>query len=97
MNPYNILDILFSENGYSNEYISINSYDPVSINISKEDNKFIITFNDNKPTINIKKFLKVSLKVSKVVLHENDGVLVLDNFPDISIKYEWLFPKKTNE
>lgn len=94
MNPYDILNILLSEDGYSNEYISINISNPISINIKREENKFILSFNDNYPLIKIKKFLKISVKVSSIILGEQDGILVLENFPDIPIKYEWFFPSE---
>jgi len=92
MNPYDILHVLFNDDGYSNEFISISISDPVNINISKNENRYIIQFDGNRPVLKIKKILKVSIKISSIILEEESGVLVLDNFPDIPIKYEWLFP-----
>lgn len=94
MNPYDILNILLSPDGYSNEFISISISNPTSIDLSKEENKFVVSFKNNYPLIKIKKFLKISVKVSSIILGEQDGILILENFPDIPIKYEWFFPSE---
>jgi len=92
MNPYDIIKSIFSNDGFSNELFSVKFDNLIDIKIEKTKNgDYQISFLDSKPTMTVKKYLTLSLKVSGILLKPNSGVFQIDYFPDIPFRYNWLF------
>jgi len=96
MNPYEFMSSLFSEDGLKISDFTLKVHSETSIDIYKgapgnvDDESIIIDFQENQPTITVKKIIKFKLTVEGIELHKDGGLLKLDNFPDIPFKYEWL-------
>lgn len=84
-----IIDAIFSENGYSIQKFNIQFPHPLDIKIVKEsDERISLQFTRLFPKISWKKFITLSANVNGIVLDENGGVLKLKYFPDIPFKYD---------
>lgn len=96
MNPYQVMSSIFSEDGLKISDFTLKVHSETSIDIYKgapgdvNDESIIIDFQENQPTVTIKKIIKLKLTVEGIELHKDGGLLKLDNFPDIPFKYEWL-------
>lgn len=91
-NPYDIIKSIFSNDGFSNDLFSVKFEDLISVKIEKTKNgDYQISFLDSKPTITVKRYITLSLKVCGILLKPNSGVFQIDYFPDIPFKYNWLF------
>lgn len=47
-------------------------------------------FKENYPIATISKFIKLSVKNTGISLTTDGGTIMIDNFTDISFKYEWI-------
>ncbi len=96
MNPYEFMSSLFSEDGLKILDFTLKVQSETSIDIYKgapgnvNDESIIIDFQENQPTVTIKKIIKLKLTVQGIELREDGGILKLDYFPNIPFKYEWL-------
>jgi hypothetical protein len=90
MNPYEIMSSLFSEEGFRVSGFTLKVKSETSVDIYKNNESIIIDFQENQPTITIKKIIKLKLTVEGIELYKDGGLLKLDCFPDIPFKYEWL-------
>lgn len=93
INPYEIIKQILSKDGLNHEFFCIKFQNYIDMKISQEDDKFVISFKDSKPTISLKKHIRLNLKVSGLVLGETGGIIRIDLFPDIPFKYDWLSDK----
>jgi|TARA_B100001059_G_C17812785_1_gene573298 hypothetical protein len=90
MNPYEFMSSLFSEEGFKVSDFTLRVQSETSIDMYKNEDSIIIDFQENQPTITVKKIIKFKLTVEGIELNKDGGLLKLDRFPDIPFKYEWL-------
>jgi len=96
VNPYEVMSSIFSEDGLKISDFTLKVHSETSIDIYKgalgdvNDESIIIDFQENQPTVTIKKIIKLKLTVEGIELYKDGGLLKLDSFPDIPFKYEWL-------
>lgn len=90
MNPYEFMSSLFSEEGFKVSDFTLKVQSETSIDMYKNEDSIFIDFQENQPTITIKKIIKLKLSVEGIELREDGGILKLDYFPNIPFKYEWL-------
>ena len=91
-NPYDIIESILSDGGFSNELFSVKFDKLINLKVAKtEDGDYLLSFLDSKPTITVRKYITLSLKVSNILLKKNGGVFQIDYFPDIPFRYNWLF------
>lgn len=89
-NPYEVIHAIFSKGGFKFSNFCLKVENETSIDIYKNEDTIIIDFQENQPTITIKKIIKLKLSVEGIELREDGGILKLDYFPNIPFKYEWL-------
>jgi hypothetical protein len=83
--------ILGSPDGYCfDNKFCVKIHGHTNISIDNQQDCVKIRFSNNRPILIIRKVLKLSLGVSGVDLREDGGTLIVDNFPDIPFKYEWI-------
>ena len=87
---------IFSDNGFKISNFVIKVENETSIDVYKNNNSIVIDFQENQPTITIKKIIKLKITVEGIELNEDGGSLRLDRFPDIPFKYEWLEDEQSN-
>ncbi len=90
MNPYEFMSSLFSEEGFKVSDFTLRVQSETSIDMYKNEDSIVIDFQENQPTITVKKIIKFKLTVEGIELNKDGGLLKLDRFPDIPFKYEWL-------
>ncbi len=90
INPYEVLSQIFSKDGFVNEFCAIKFENHIEIKLTQEGNKYLLSFGDSKPSIKLKRYIQLTLKLSSIILGESGGILKLDFFPDIPFKYDWL-------
>jgi len=90
MNPYEFMSSLFSEEGFKVSDFTLKVQSETSIDMYKNEDSIVIDFQENQPTITVKKIIKFKLTVEGIELNKDGGLLKLDRFPDIPFKYEWL-------
>ena len=81
---------IFSEGGFKLSDFTVKVQSETSIDIYKNKESIIIDFQENQPTVTIKKIIRLKLTVEGIELNKDGGLLKLDRFPDIPFKYEWL-------
>ena len=81
---------IFSEGGFKVSDFTVKVQSETSIDIYKNKESIIIDFQENQPTVTIKKIIRLKLTVEEIELNKDGGLLKLDRFPDIPFKYEWL-------
>lgn len=91
INPYDIINTILSENGFSNDIFSVKFKDTVNVKIEKSGDGFLVSFLDSRPIIKINKYISLSLTVNSILLKNNSGIFKIDYFPDIPFKYNWIF------
>ena len=96
MNPFEILNQLFDKSGFVGDGFSVSfNKEKIDIKISKNKNgDFLLSFEDSKPTIKIKKIITFSLNISGITLTERGGVFHIDFWPDIPFNYNWFFTQQ---
>lgn len=98
INPHEIIKSIFSSEGFSNELFSVKFDKTISVKIDQDkDGNFQVSFLDSKPTIKVRRYITLSLKISGILLRPNGGVFQIDYFPDIPFKYNWLFGQESEE
>jgi len=90
VNPYQAMSSIFSEDGLKILDFTLKVQSETSIDIYKNDESIVIDFQENQPTVTIKKIIRLKLTVEGIELREDGGILKLDYFPNIPFKYEWL-------
>lgn len=90
VNPYEVMSSIFSEDGFKVSEFTLKVQSETSIDIYKSEDSIVIDFQENQPTVTIKKIIKLKLTVEGIELYKDGGLLKLDSFPDIPFKYEWL-------
>jgi len=96
VNPYEVMSSIFSEDGLKISDFTLKVHSETSIDIYKgalgdvNDESIIIDFQENQPTVTIKKIIKLKLTVEGIELYKDGGLIKIDRFPDIPFKYEWL-------
>ena len=90
MNTYEFMSSLFSEEGFKVSDFTLRVQSETSIDMYKNEDSIIIDFQENQPTITVKKIIKFKLTVEGIELNKDGGLLKLDRFQDIPFKYEWL-------
>jgi hypothetical protein len=90
VNPYQVMSSIFSEDGLKILDFTLKVQSETSIDIYKNDESIVIDFQENQPTVTIKKIIRLKLTVEGIELREDGGILKLDYFPNIPFKYEWL-------
>lgn len=83
-----ILHNLFSEHGISINALKIISNSPLKLEINNASNGTCIIFKDEKPKIEIKKFITFYVYVEQINFGVNGGSIKLKNFPDFYFSYE---------
>ena len=81
---------IFSDGGFKVSDFTVKVQSETSIDIYKNKESIIIDFQENQPTVTIKKIIRLKLTVEGIELNKDGGLLKLDRFPDIPFKYEWL-------
>ncbi len=89
INPYDFLKNILSKEGFATEYFSVSFEDSINLSVSEYEDGIKISFN-SKPKLKLKKYLRLTLTVSSIILNKDDGVLMIDSFPDIPFKYDWI-------
>ncbi len=89
-NPYEVMSSLFSEEGFKVSDFTLKVKSETSVDIYKNNESIIIDFQENQPTVTVKKIIRFKLTVEGIELNKDGGLLKLDHFPDIPFKYEWL-------
>jgi hypothetical protein len=89
INPYEFLKKILSKEGFSNDYFSISFEDSINLFVSEIEDGIKIFFN-SKPKLKLKKYLRLTLTVSGIILNKDGGILTIDSFPDIPFKYDWI-------
>ncbi len=89
-NAYEVMSSIFSEGGFKVSDFTVKVQSETSIDIYKNKESIIIDFQENQPTVTIKKIIRLKLTVEGIELNKDGGLLKLDRFPDIPFKYEWL-------
>ena len=79
---------IFSDSGYSVKNINIQFPQPLSIKITKNEDKISLDFTDNTPKLSWKRFITLSANINGVALGEKGGTLKLKYLPDIDFSYE---------
>jgi len=87
---HDIIEKMFSDDGFSNGSFSIRCVSGLNLSIEKARDEVKFIFKENCPTATISKFIKLSVKVTGISLGKDGGTIMIDNFPDISFKYEWI-------
>tara|TARA_Y100000592_G_scaffold32562_1_gene51732 strand:- start:337 stop:630 length:294 start_codon:yes stop_codon:yes gene_type:complete len=95
-NPHEVMSSIFSEDGLKISEFTLKVQSETSIDIYKNDESITIDFQENQPTVTIKKIIKLKLTVEGIELYKDGGLLKLDRFPDIPFKYEWLENEQQN-
>jgi hypothetical protein len=95
INPHKLIELILSEQGFSNELFAVRFDEFISVKIERTKNgHYQISFLESKPTIKVSRFITLHLKVAGILLKEESGVFQIDYFPDIPFKYDWLFPEE---
>jgi hypothetical protein len=91
LTPYQILQKIYSEEGYTHGAASIRVKGFCNIKLYPcEDNLFCVKFEESKPIIQIGKTISVKTTVSGLKLGQNGGTIEVDNFPDVPFFYSWV-------
>jgi hypothetical protein len=84
-----IVDFIFSKNGYDIKNINISFPQPLDIKIVKDTSEnIILSFTESLPKVTWKKFIKLSAYVQGLTLGKDGGTLKLKYLPDIQFTYD---------
>jgi hypothetical protein len=98
LNPYQILEKIYSKEGYTHGVASIRMDEAFdgALSFSKDpEGLFCLNFNKSKPIVRIGKTISFKTTISGVKMGANGGTIVVDKFPDIPFLYSWVM--KDNE
>lgn len=93
INPYEILSKITSKDGLVIDNFTIKFEENIDIKVKKDSNKYTISFDNSKLYVKVKKIIQLTLKISSIVLEENGGLVIIEHFPDIPFKYDWIKDK----
>lgn len=84
-----IVDFIFSKNGYDIKNVNISFPQPLDIKIVKDTSEnIILSFTESLPKVTWKKFIKLSAYVQGLTLGKLGGTLKLKYLPDINFTYD---------
>lgn len=84
-----IINAIFSEDGYNVNNLNIQFPDPLNIAIEKGDiNNISLTFVNALPKVTWKKYITFSARIIGLSLGETSGVLRLKYLPDVRFSYD---------
>ena len=84
-----IVDFIFSKNGYDIKNLNISFPQPLDIKIIKDTSEnIILSFTESLPKVTWKKFITLSAYVQGLTLGKDGGTLKLRYLPDINFKYD---------
>lgn len=84
-----IVDFIFSKNGYDIKNVNISFPQPLDIKIVKDTSEnIILSFTESLPKVTWKKFIKLSAYVQGLTLGKGGGTLKLKYLPDINFTYD---------
>lgn len=84
-----IVDFIFSKNGYDIKNLNISFPQPLDIKIVKDtSDNIILSFTETFPKVTWKKFIKLSAYVQGLTLGKEGGTLKLKYLPDINFSYD---------
>lgn len=84
-----IVDFIFSKNGYDIKNLNISFPQPLDIKIVKDpSDNIILSFTESMPKVTWKKLIQLSTYVQGLTLGKSGGTLKLKYFPDINFTYE---------
>tara|TARA_B100001564_G_scaffold358181_1_gene376167 strand:+ start:14586 stop:15212 length:627 start_codon:yes stop_codon:yes gene_type:complete len=83
-----ILDKIFSEEGFEIKGFKIKSKTPLVANIHHDGGRIDIKFGSNLPKAEITRIITVYAYIEQVVLGETGASIKLRSFPDITLNYE---------
>jgi len=84
-----IVDFIFSKNGYDIKNLNISFPQPLDIKIVKDtSDNIILSFTESMPRVTWKKFIKLSAYVQGLTLGKTGGTLKLKYLPDINFAYD---------
>jgi len=84
-----IVDFIFSKNGYDIKNLNISFPQPLDIKIVKDPSEnIILSFTESSPKVTWKKFIKLSAYVQGLTLGKTGGTLKLKYLPDINFTYD---------
>lgn len=88
--PYEILSMLFSDEGFVHGAFSIKLNNNVKATIHQNEDGFVLSFPDVQPEAVVKKIVHLNVKINGIIFKEDRGVLQLHRFPDIPFMYDWV-------
>lgn len=84
-----IVDFIFSKNGYDVKNLNISFPQPLDIKIIKDTSEnIILSFTESLPKVTWKKIIRLSAYVQGLTLGKNGGTLKLKYLPDINFSYD---------
>lgn len=84
-----IVNFIFSEDGYSIKNLNISFPEPLNIKIVRDpDDSISLSFSENLPKVTWQKFIKLSAYVQGLSLGQDSGLLKLKFFPPIRFSYD---------
>lgn len=87
-----ILNDIFSKDGYCTQYFCIKANNHgININITKDNDNYMIIFRDKKPQVILNKFIKVSADLNYILLTPEKGFVSIGILPKIPFNYSWNF------
>ena len=86
-----IQQVLNSEDGFCVDIkFCVKIHGHTEIYLDSEEKYVKIRFSNNRPIVTVKKIIRLSLGLSGIDLKKDGGTLIIDNFPDIPFKYDWM-------
>jgi len=82
-----IIDEIFT-NGYRINNILIHCSSPAKITVTQSEAGTYFKFEDNLPSAQIEKIIKLKIYVEGISFGQNSGIIKLKNFPDMHFDYE---------
>lgn len=84
-----IVDFIFSKDGYSIHNLNISFPQPLNIKIIKNDSgDIILSFTESLPKVSWNRLIKLSAWIQGISLGKTSGTLKLKYLPDINFSYE---------
>ena len=78
---------LFSSTGFSVNGMTIKCAESLSATIVKTEDCLQIRFNDNLPSVSVRKIIQLNLSILGMDLGKEGGTIILKHFPDLKFKY----------
>jgi hypothetical protein len=84
-----IVDFIFSKNGYDIKNLNISFPQPLDIKVIKDTSEnIILSFTESLPKVTWQKYIKLSAYVQGLTLGKDGGTLKLRYLPDIKFSYD---------